>query len=195
MTGKISTAGPWDPNGGAIAQRGLTVSVAAEPAADSWYAIHTRSRFEKQVECLLRLRGTETFLPLVRQVRRWNDRRKTIASPLFPGYLFARLRRLREQQLTILRTSGVVGFAGCQGRPAAVPDHQIEALKRLLQADPQCAIRPFLHSGQRVRIRGGALDGVEGILHENCGKHLVIAIECIQRAVSVQVEGYDLELA
>jgi transcription antitermination factor NusG len=195
VTSKISTAGPWDSNGRAIARKKLAETDAAKPAAASWYAVQTRLRVEKKVESLLRLRGTETFLPLLEHVSRWSDRRKTITSPLFSGYVFARLQPTREQRLPILQMSGVLGFAGPADRPASIPDSQIEALRLLLKADTQCTIRPFLRSGQRVRIRGGALDGLEGFLHEGGGRHLVISIDCIQRAVSVQVEGYDLEVA
>jgi hypothetical protein len=55
-------------------------------------------------------------------------------------------------------------------------------------------LSPFLTAGQRVRIRGGCLDGLEGILKENDASHLVISIESIQRSVAVQIEGYELEL-
>lgn len=141
------------------------------------------------------MQGTETFLPLLKQVRHWSDRRKTVTAPLFPGYVFARLRDPREQRLPVLQITGVVGFAGGPHQPSSIPDSQIESLQRLLKADAPCTILPFLRDGQRVRIRGGALDGLQGILHDHGGKHLVISIECIQRAVSVQVEGYDLEVA
>jgi transcription antitermination factor NusG len=64
----------------------------------------------------------------------------------------------------------------------------------LLVQKLRCALSPFLTAGQRVRIRGGCLDGLEGILKENDASHLVISIESIQRSVAVQIEGYELEL-
>ena len=54
--------------------------------------------------------------------------------------------------------------------------------------------RPYLHVGQRVRVCGGALDGVEGILAaENSDRSLVISVGLIQRSISVRVAGYNVE--
>jgi transcription antitermination factor NusG len=53
---------------------------------------------------------------------------------------------------------------------------------------------PFLNIGQRVRIRSGALQGVEGILVSRSGENsLVISVEAIQRSMAVRIEGYDVE--
>jgi transcription antitermination factor NusG len=193
VSSKISTTPLWDSNGGAIAK----CAAELEPGLETlqWYAIRTKSRFEKKIELLLRQRGAETFLPLLNAVHSWSDRRKTIHKPLFDGYVFVRVRLTCERRLSILRTSGVLAFAGPADRPSPVPDDQIGALQRLLKAETPCAIRASLHKGQRVRIRGGVLDGLVGILHDNEGKHLVVSIACIQRAVSVRIEGYELEVA
>jgi transcription antitermination factor NusG len=51
-----------------------------------------------------------------------------------------------------------------------------------------------LNLGQRVRIRGGSLDGLEGILQEVKGdQSLVISIELIHRSLAVTVSGYDVQ--
>jgi len=193
VSSKISTAPLWDSDGGAIAKGAADSGPGLETL--QWYAIRTRSRFEKRIELVLRQRGAETFLPLLKAVHSWSDRRKTIHKPLFDGYVFVRVRLTREQRLSILRTGGVLAFAGSADLPSRIPDDQIEGLQRLLKAETPCAIRSFLHNGQRVRIRGGVLDGLVGILQDNEGKHLVVSIACIQRAVSVRIEGYELEVA
>ncbi len=194
MSSKISTAPLWELNGGAISN-GAVGSGAAVIDDRRWYAIRTRSRFEKKVESLLRQQNIETFLPLLKAVHQWSDRGKTIRTPLFEGYVFIRLRCGREQRLEVLKARGVVGFAGPDDQPSPIPDHEIEALQRLLTLETPCTIRAFLHAGQRVRIRGGVLDGVVGTLDNNDGKHLVVSIACIQRALSIQIEGYELEIA
>lgn len=193
MNSKISTALPWDSNGGAIADHGAKAETVVGEV--HWYAIRTRARFEKKVESVLRQREIESFLPLLKAVHRWSDRCKAIHSPLFKGYVFVRLRCTRQARLAVLQTGGVLGFAGPDDQPFPIPDHEIEALQRVLKLQPACAIRAFLHPGQRVRIRGGILDGVEGTLDNSDGKHLVVSITCIQRAVAVRLEGYELEVA
>jgi hypothetical protein len=45
-----------------------------------------------------------------------------------------------------------------------------------------------------VRIRSGALDGVEGILTARSGEStLVVSVDAIQRSLAVRIEGYDVE--
>ena len=59
-----------------------------------------------------------------------------------------------------------------------------------------CIVHPFLKIGQRVRIRGGALDGMEGILSSfQKDRYVVVSIDAIQRSLAVRIEGYDLEAA
>lgn len=190
---RILIAESWDP----MAELSLTQATGSDVRcqAANWYAIQTRLRFEKKVDVLLRLRGTETFLPLLNQVRRWSDRSKTLSSPLFPGYVFARFGPSRKELLAVLQTRGVIAIAGPHDQPCPVPDNQIETLRLLLHADVECAMCSFLQTGQRVRIRGGALDGLQGVLQEIGRKSLVVAVDCIQRAISVQIQGYDLEPA
>ena len=87
-----------------------------------------------------------------------------------------------------------MGFVSTHGDASSVPSRQIDDLRRLLGQKTPCALRPFLTIGQRVRIRGGCLDGLEGILSHSSQKTLVISVECIQRSVEVTIEGYELEL-
>ena len=164
------------------------------PTSPQWYALHIRCRFEKKATAHLRRNGIETYLPLLRQRHCWSDRRKLVEIPLFPGYGFVSLQLEAQLKEQVLKAPGVIGFAGSQREPSAIPPIQIAALQRLLRSDAVCALRPFLCAGQKVRIRGGALDGIEGILQENDHNHLVISIECVQRSVAVRIDGYSLEL-
>jgi transcription antitermination factor NusG len=187
----------WESVGGAmpaIAQDKNAAPMSASRPERQWYAVHVRRQFEKKTASTLHRKGIETFLPVLREVHRWSDRRKMVEEPLFAGYAFVCLVLEPSIRLQILQTPGVLGFAGNQRQPDSVPQSQIEDLRRLLCSDAGCALRPFLHAGQRVRIRGGALDGIEGVLQKNDSKHLVISIECIQRSVAVKVDGYGVEL-
>ena len=96
--------------------------------------------------------------------------------------------------MNVLRTDGVIGFVSIHGDASPIPSRQIDDLRRLLEQKLPCALRAFLKVGQRVRIRGGCLDGLEGILAQSSQKTLVISIECIHRSLGVTIEGYELEL-
>jgi transcription antitermination factor NusG len=161
-----------------------------------WYAIRTRSRHEKMVVKQLDGLGVENFLPLVLSVRRWSDRAVKVEMPLFPGYAFVRLVYTPNERVRVLRTHGVVDFVGTQGRGTPIPDKQIEDVRLLLGNKIPFKNSASLKVGQKVRVRGGAIDGVEGILTARRGQRsLVIFIEPIQRSLSIDLEGYDVEPA
>jgi len=159
-----------------------------------WYAIQTRYRFEKKVTDHLQRKGIETFLPVLEEIHRWSDRKKRIDALLFSGYVFARVQAASKARLDLLHTIGVIGMIEFAGKAVPVPAKQIEDLQRLLSQKMPCSLHAFLKVGQRVRIRGGALDGLEGILDQRGEKRLVISVETIQRSVAIRIEGYDVEL-
>jgi transcription antitermination factor NusG len=166
------------------------------PEESCWYAIQTRCRFEQKAAIQLQNKGIEVFLPLVKEVHRWSDRRQIIQVPLFPGYGFVRLSDSAAYRLRVLQTVGVNGFVMMNGSPVPVPEQQLEDVRLLLANEIACKAYPFLKAGQRVRIRGGCLDGLEGLLiSENKDHSLVVSIEAIQRSLVLRIEGYDVEAA
>jgi transcription antitermination factor NusG len=166
----------------------------APVAEPQWYAVHTRSQHEKFVVNLLEQRGIETFLPLISEVHRWSDRRKVVQLPLFSCYAFVRIRLLPELWYKVMQTNGVVRFVGSRGEGIPIPDSQIENIRALLSSDVPYTLCPFLQVGQRLRIRGGALDGIEGLLTARNGERtLVISVEPIQRSIAVRIDQYQVE--
>lgn len=167
---------------------------AAPVAEPQWYAVHTRSQHEKAVVNQLERRGIETFLPLISEVHRWSDRRKIVQLPLFSCYTFVHMRLLPELWYTVMQTNGVLRFVGACGEGIPIPESQIENLRALLSSDVPYTLCPFLQVGQRVRIRGGTLDGIEGLLIACNRDHtLVISVEPIQRSVAVRIDQYQVE--
>ena len=88
----------------------------------------------------------------------------------------------------------VIRFVSFGGIVVAAPRKQIEHLQLLLQQNGLFSLHPFVHTGQRVRIRGGCLHGLEGIIVRNETKKLVISIQSIQRSLAIDIEGYELEM-
>ena len=172
------------------------LNAAGEQAAMNWYAIRTRSRHEKVVEQQLQGQGIDVFYPVISQVHQWSDRRKLVECPLFAGYAFVHIAPLPEERVRVLRTQGVVQFVGERGRGTAIPVEQMEALRALVASNTPFSKHPFLKVGQRVRVRGGALDGVEGILVAQDGsRNLVISVDPIERSVCIRIQGYEVEPA
>jgi transcription antitermination factor NusG len=161
-----------------------------------WYAVRTMSRHEKRVASDFSKRGMTTFLPLTTERRVWSDREKEISTPLFPGYLFVQIEPCPTDRLEVLRSSGVVSFVPQSGAPVEVPAEQIDGVRTMLSLKEKCQPHPYVEAGQRVRVRGGSLDGVEGILvTQNKNSMLIVSIEVIGKSVAIQFHGYECEPA
>lgn len=159
-----------------------------------WYALHTRCRHEKQVAAQLQERGIEVFLPLIKEVRRWSDRRKLVEVPLFSCYIFVRLALTYSAPTVAVQVPGVLRVVGFHNGPTAIPRSEIEAIQKVLAVPANRSPYEFLKVGQKVRIRSGSLDGIEGILiGRNGERRLVISVNVIQQSIAVVVEGYDIE--
>jgi len=179
---------------GQFCKVGLPIPVLATGAV-SWYALHTRARHERMVVHRLGDEGVTTFLPVATEVHRWSDRRKSIEVPLFPCYVFVRLALTPEERFRVFQVNGILGLVGIRGQGTSIPDEQIDAVRALLAQNLPWSFHPFLKAGQRVRIRGGALDGVEGIFQSRGrDQTLVISVDAVQRSLAVRISGYDIEL-
>ncbi len=173
---------------------GPAFAAITDSAAETWFAVHTYAKHEKVVAQETRDLGITTFLPTIKQVRQWSDRRKVIESPLFSCYVFVKIVPDNRERLKVLRVNGVIRFIGPHGMGVPIPDEQIDAVRLLTEEQlPMCS-HPFLKIGQRVRVRSGALAGVEGILTGRSGERtLVVSLDAIQRSLSLRIEGYDVE--
>ena len=98
-----------------------------------WYAVWSRSRHEKMVASALTNVGVTTFLPLVTEMHRWSDRRKSVDVPLFPGYVFVQIPNSPEAQLRVLKTSGVVQFVGNRQGAVPIQDKEINDVRAVLE--------------------------------------------------------------
>lgn len=178
-------AGPINP-----ADAGL-VTPARQDASHAWYAVWTRSRHEQVVREQLEGKGLEVFLPTVTRWSRWKDRKKQIAWPLFPGYCFARFDPL--VRLPVLKCSGVVSIVSFDGEPAPIPDHEIAGIRRLVESDLIYDPCPFIREGMMVEVVHGPLRGVVGrLVRKGSRARLVLSVELIGRAVSVEVDAADV---
>lgn len=159
-----------------------------------WYAIHTRARHEKTVAERLREQGMTAFLPLIKQTHRWSDRQKLVEVPLFSCYVFVRMALGGKERLRVCTTDGVLQIVGPRGAGLPIPDEQMDAVRTLMAGQLPCTAYPFLKIGQRVRVRGGAMDGVEGqLLAVNGDRTLIVSVDVIQRSLAVRIEGYHVE--
>ncbi len=158
----------------------------------SWFALYTQHRHEKAIARFISGKGLEVFLPLYKTAHRWKDRMKELELPLFPNYVFVLSNS--TQRAAVLSTPGVYDFVRLSGAPAPIPQEEIDAVRlavgHRLNAEPH----PFLKSGDRVRVKSGPLEGLEGILIRKKNFYrLVLSVELLVKSISVEVEACDVE--
>lgn len=170
--------------------------VDAAPNEAKWFAIQTRARHEKKVGAQLQEQGIEAFLPLRNEMHQWSDRQRLVHQPLFAGYLFVHITDSPDTHKSVLTTSGVCWFVGNGGLGQPIPYKQIQDIQAILNSGLPYAPFPFVRMGQRVRMRGGSLDGIEGILiSKDSDRTLVVSVDLVRRALAVRINGYDIEEA
>ena len=119
--------------------------------------------------------GYETYDPLTRLERVHHGRRTYILHQLFPGYAFV---EIQLQWHAVRWCPGIVRLVTTDGKkPAAVPDHIINSLRRrerggVIPLPPKGGIMV----GERVRIVSGALSGQLGIFAGQSARERVIVL-------------------
>jgi transcription termination/antitermination protein NusG len=158
----------------------------------SWFAIWTRSRHEHVVREQIERKHFDAFLPTITRWSRWKDRKKKIDWPLFPGYCFARFEQ--EEALSILKCTGVVNIVSVEGKPAPIPDHEIEGIRLLLASHLQYDPCPLIREGMMVEVTHGALKGVVGrLVRKGAHARLILSVDLIGQGVSVEVDAADVK--
>jgi transcription antitermination factor NusG len=177
------------------AEAAAPVPVDQPPAPNvGWFAVWTRSRHEDHVRLQLERKGMEVFLPTIARWSRWKDRKKKIDWPLFPGYCFVRIDPVKT--LAVLTCKGAVRIVSSEGKPAAIPDLEIEGIRTLVESELHYDPCPLIKVGTKVDVISGPLKGVSGLLVRK-GTHarLVLSVNLIGQGVSVQVDAADVRPA
>ncbi len=167
-------------------------SVVAGPAAhaapEAWFAVWTRSRHEATVFQQLAGKGLEAFLPTVARWSYWKDRRKRVDWPLFPGYCF--VRTAPTDTLRVRTCVGVVSIVSFEGRPASIPDDEIDGVRRLIGSDLRFDPCPLVHEGDSVEVIRGPLRGVVGrLVRKGAHARLIVSVGLIGQGVMVDVDA------
>jgi transcription antitermination factor NusG len=160
----------------------------------NWYAIYTKSRNEKRVAELLDQQGIENYLPLIKKIRIWSDRKKMVEMPLFSSYIFVNINE--KEYFECLKIQGVVKFVSFERKRIAIPTYQIEAIRKYVETGEELIPNAGDYTvGKRVRVIRGGMKGLEGRLTEVLGKQRVkVEIESIQQSLFLQIPLGSLEI-
>jgi transcription antitermination factor NusG len=175
-----------------VREADVVAGVTPRGAGRHWYAVFTVPQNEKSAVKHLGLREVESFLPTYEMVRVWKNRQRVhLVLPLFPSYLFVRINS--RERSKVLASPGVLRIVGNSREPLPVPDTAIEFLR-----SDFCArkVEPYheLVVGQKVRIKSGAMQGLEGVLvRKNNNLRFVLTINLISQHAAVEISAQNLE--
>ncbi|GAA4444688.1 hypothetical protein GCM10023091_35280 [Ravibacter arvi] len=160
--------------------------------AMNWFVLYTKSRFEKKVAEGLRRKGLEVYCPVQRTRRKWSDRYTWVEEPLFRSYCFVRLTE--KEHYKVFEVPGVVRYLFWLGKPAVVRDAEIEGLREILaNFDHECVSICGFDVNDRVKVKGGVLDSLEGEIVEKRGSRLQVFIDALKVIVYVDERKAELE--
>lgn len=160
--------------------------MSTETSNERWYALQLRTRWEHSTAALLSGKGYQTFLPTYKTQKRASGKSE-VPAPLFPGYLFCRFNVY--DRLPVLITPGVIIVVGTGRVPIPVEDSELEAIQKMVSTGHQVEPWPYLQVGQVVRIEGGALSGIEGVLTSFKGtRRMVVSISLLRRSVALEID-------
>ncbi len=157
-------------------------------SSNKWYALYTNPRAEKKVDKELTIRGFDSYLPLLKTLKQWSDRKKKIEIPLFNSYVFVRTE-LKKNYYSILEIQGIVKFIKFGKEINPIRDEQIDQIKLLLSNFDDIEINnENIDVKDAVEIIAGPLTGLKGIAIENQGnKNFAIEIEQIGCFMKVNI--------
>lgn len=157
-----------------------------------WYALYTKPRHEKKAADLINEKNFEVYLPMVKQVRQWKDRKKKVEMPLFNSYLFANFDYARRFE--VLQTRGIVKIINFSGEAAIVPDWQIESLRKMLEFPETLKVEKYIRLGEIVEIKAGPMRGLKGMVSvKKDSNRLILSIDGIYQSVSVEIDEEYVE--
>ncbi len=156
----------------------------------TWWVLYTRSRQEKALARDLFGRDIAFYLPLVKRTTVYRRNRVSSYLPVFSNYLFMYgSEDDRVWGLTTNRVSRVLDV----NEPERLRS-DLGRLYRLIASGEPLTVESRLVPGQRIRIRRGPLEGLEGTILRRRGEtRLLVSVDFLQQGASVVIEDYMTE--
>ena len=153
-----------------------------------WIVVRSKPRSEKVAHNELVKKDIEAYLPLLKERRKWSDRKKWVEFPLFSSYLFARIDI--KDSIFVLETQGVNTIVKFGKQIAIVQNSVIKAIRLAMEGGYQLEPVEYFVEGNRVEVVAGPMKGIKGIVAKLRGQNrLIIKIDAIQQALSIQIES------
>ena len=159
----------------------------SEHDSKKWLAVYTKPRHEKTVKKEIQKKGLEVYLPILKERRKWSDRKKWVEFPLFRSYIFVKTKI--KNSLFVLQTPGVVTVVKFGGKVAVVQDKNIEAIKLIVEGGYNPEPLNYFIKGDPVEVKDGPLKGLVGeVIRLDKNDRLLVRVDAIQHSVSIKID-------
>ncbi|MCH8567067.1 MAG: UpxY family transcription antiterminator [Balneolales bacterium] len=158
----------------------------------AWYALKTKPRAEKKLHERLTDAQIEHYLPLVKVLKEWSDRKKWIEEPMFRGYLFVFTKS--SEFAKVLSVDGAVHFVRFNQGFAVIREDQIEFIRKVEENKLRYEVTEHnFEEGDEVEIIQGPLKGMRAIWKRDKSKYnVVVEIEQLSRYISIEIPAVFL---
>jgi transcription antitermination factor NusG len=161
------------------------------PSELAWYVAHTRPRREKKLVEYCERKGFLVNLPLYRSIKKYQGKTVEFSKPLFPGYVFLQLRL--HERAPVFQSDYVANLLDVVDQKLF--EEQLGEILRALESEIEVFAAPYITKGKHVRIKGGPLRGIEGLVEDRSGKvNVILRLDFISQAAAVKMEATELEL-
>ena len=158
-----------------------------------WYAVYTRPNREKRIAEQLAQRGVVVYCPIQKVVRQWSDRKKMLEIPAFRGYVFVQIHDAIRWE--ILATDGIINFVCHEGKPARIPAHEIETVRRFFQDIAETPIdETDIRINDIARVYSGVLMGMEGEVVDVKNRYAILKIPTLGIQIQVKVPKDNIQI-
>jgi len=152
----------------------------------AWVVLHSRPRCEKKAADHCERNKLAWYLPLRKKIHRYGSRERSFWSPLFPGYVFCVVTPAQKSE--VRQNRYVANLLDVVDQEILV--EQLRQINHALTVGEVVEVMPYIEAGRRVRVTGGAMKGLEGIVSRVKGKtRVIINVDMIRQSVAVEVDS------
>ncbi|BAV06609.1 Transcription antitermination factor NusG [Filimonas lacunae] len=155
-----------------------------------WRVIYTKSRHEKKVATQLQDLSLDAYLPCVKKLHHWCDRKKIIDAPLFPSYVFVHLKH-QQHYFKSLGVEGVLSYVKVGKEIAKVSDSVINSIQLVVGKGSDLEVcDDYLRPGKTLCIKDGPFTGFTCEVVEYKGKQkIVVRVALLQRSILLNLSS------
>ncbi|OMP79333.1 transcription termination/antitermination protein NusG [[Flexibacter] sp. ATCC 35208] len=154
----------------------------------SWYVIYVMPRHEKKIASILKTRGITFFLPMTKNLRTWNGRKRYVELPLFPSYIFVSPENVSEYY-ELLNINSVINYVKFGNEIAVVSEIVIDNIRLLEMQHAEMEVSSArFDPGRQVVIKEGTLAGCKAEVVEVKGKEkIIVRVNLLRRNVLINL--------